>query len=109
VTLPGDPIAAYISFELFVRPMIRTMLGAATIHRPSVKAALEKPITSNVGVRSYIRAVLAEDGKSVVPLDNQDEQSTLSDANAFIAVSESDTSLKTGDQVTVVVLERRYI
>jgi molybdopterin biosynthesis enzyme len=109
VTLPGDPIAAYISFELFVRPMIRTMLGAATIHRPSVKAALEKPIASNEGVRSYIRAVLAEDGKSVVPLENQDEQSTLSDANAFIAVSESDTCLKTGDQVTVVVLERRYI
>jgi molybdopterin molybdotransferase len=109
VTLPGDPIAAYISFELFVRPMIRTMLGAATIHRPSVKAALEKPIASNDGVRSYIRAVLAEDGKSVVPLENQDEQSTLSDANAFIAVSENDISLKTGDQVTVVVLERRYI
>jgi molybdopterin biosynthesis enzyme len=109
VTLPGDPIAAYISFELFVRPMIRTRLGAATIHRPSVKAALEKPIASNEGVRSYIRAVLAEDGKSVVPLENQDEQSTLSDANAFIAVTESDTSLKTGDPVTVVVLERRYI
>ena len=109
VTLPGDPIASYISFELFVRPMIRTMLGAATIHRPSVKAALEKPIESAPGVRSYIRAVLAEDGKSVVPLENQDEQSTLSDANAFIAVSESETSLKTGDQVTVVVLERRYI
>jgi molybdopterin molybdotransferase len=109
VTLPGDPIAAYISFELFVRPMIRTMLGAATIHRPSVKAALEKPIASSDGVRSYIRAVLAEDGKSVVPLENQDEQSTLSDANAFIAVSENDISLKTGDQVTVVVLERRYI
>lgn len=109
VTLPGDPIASYISFELFVRPMIRTMLGAATIHRPSVKAALEKPIASSDGVRSYIRAVLAEDGNSVVPLENQDEQSTLSDANAFIAVSESDTDLKTGDQVTVVVLERRYI
>ena len=109
VTLPGDPIASYISFELFVRPMIRTMLGAATIHRPSVKAALEKPIESAPGVRSYIRAILAEDGKSVVPLENQDEQSTLSDANAFIAVSESETSLKTGDQVTVVVLERRYI
>jgi molybdopterin biosynthesis enzyme len=109
VTLPGDPISSYISFELFVRPMIRTMLGAATIHRPSVKAALEKPIASADGVRSYIRAVLAEDGKSVVPLENQDEQSTLSDANAFIAVSESDTNLKTGDQVTVVVLERRYI
>ncbi|CAB4531581.1 MAG: hypothetical protein F2521_02195 [Actinobacteria bacterium] len=109
VTLPGDPIAAYISFELFVRPMIRTMLGAATIHRPSVKAALEKPISSDSGMRSYIRAILADDGKSVTPLANQDEQSTLSDANAFIAITETDTSLKAGDQVNVVVLERRYI
>jgi len=109
VTLPGDPISAYISFELFVRPMIRTMLGAATIHRPSVKAALEKPIASAAGMRSYIRAILADDGKSVTPLADQDEQSTLSDANAFIAVTEADTSLKTGDQVNVVVLERRYI
>jgi molybdopterin biosynthesis enzyme len=109
VTLPGDPIAAYISFELFIRPMIRTMLGAATIHRPSVKAALEKPIESTTGMRSYIRAILADDGKSVMPLANQDEQSTLSDANAFIAVSETETAIKSGDQVTVVVLERRYI
>jgi molybdopterin biosynthesis enzyme len=109
VTLPGDPISAYISFELFVRPMIRTMLGAATIHRPSVKAVLEKPIESAPGMRSYIRGILADDGKSVTPLANQDEQSTLSDANAFIAISETETALKTGDQVTVVVLERRYI
>ncbi len=109
VTLPGDPIASYISFELFIRPMIRIMLGASTIHRPSVRAALEKPIESTNGMRAYVRGLLAEDGKSVTPLSNQDEQATLSDANAFIAISENDTLLKTGDQVTVVVLERRYI
>lgn len=109
ITLPGDPIAAYISFELFVRPMIRTMLGAATIHRPSVKAKLEKAIESSEGMRSYIRATLSEDGKSVTPLTHQEEISTLSDASAFIAVGEKDVSLKAGDEVTVVVLERRYI
>ena len=109
VTLPGDPISAYISFELFVRPMIRTLLGAATIHRPAVKAKLEKPVASNSGLRSYIRAILSEDGTSVMPLPSQDEQSTLSDANAFIALSESDSEKATGQEVTVVVLERRYI
>jgi molybdopterin biosynthesis enzyme len=114
VTLPGDPVAAYISFELFIRPMIRTMLGAATIHRPSIKAKLEKAITSSGGYRSYIRAVLSEDGKSVLPLlsqgsSTQDEQATLSDANAFIAVPEGDLNITTGSDVTVVVLERRYI
>ena len=109
ITLPGDPIAAYISFELFVRPMIRTMLGAATIHRPSVKAKLEKAIESSDGMRSYIRAALSEDGKSVTPLTHQEEISTLSDASAFIAVGERDIHLKAGDEVTVVILERRYI
>jgi molybdopterin biosynthesis enzyme len=109
ITLPGDPIAAYISFELFVRPMIRTMLGAATIHRPSVKAKLEKSIESTDGMRSYIRAALSEDGKSVTPLTHQEEISTLSDASAFIAIGEKDVNLKAGDEVTVVILERRYI
>jgi molybdopterin molybdotransferase len=109
VTLPGDPIAAYISFELLVRPMIRTMLGASTIHRPSVKARLEKGLTSTPGVRSYIRGILSEDGKSVAPLGSQDEQATLSDANAFIAVAENDGEVAAGSEVTVVVLERRYI
>ena len=109
ITLPGDPIASYISFELFMRPMIRTMLGAATIHRPSVKAKLEKAIESSDGVRSYIRAALSEDGKSVTPLAHQEEISTLSDASAFIAVGEKDINLKAGDEVTVVILERRYI
>jgi molybdopterin molybdotransferase len=109
VTLPGDPIAAYISFELLVRPMIRTMLGAATIHRPSVKARLEKGLTSTSGVRSYIRGILSEDGTSVTPLGSQDEQATLSDANAFIAVTENDGEVGAGSEVTVVVLERRYI
>jgi molybdopterin biosynthesis enzyme len=109
VTLPGDPISAYISFELFIRPMIRTLLGAATIHRPAVKAKLEKPVASSAGLRSYIRAILSEDGTSVIPLPSQDEQSTLSDANAFIALSESDSEKAIGQEVTVVVLERRYI
>jgi len=109
VTLPGDPISAFISFELFIRPMIRTLLGASTIHRPSVKAKLEKPVASSSGLRSYIRAILSEDGKSVMPLPSQDEQSTLSDANAFIALGEQDSEIAIGKEVTVVVLERRYI
>ena len=89
--------------------MIRTMLGAATIHRPSVKAKLVRAVESSKDFRSYIRATLSESGDSVTPLANQEEISTLSDATAFIAVSEKDLSLKAGTEVTVVVLERRYI
>ena len=109
VSLPGNPVSSYVSFENFVRPVIRTMLGASTIHRPAVKARLEKGLSSTSGVRSYVRGILSEDGKSVVPLGSQDEQATLSDANAFIAVPEGEGDVAAGSEVTVVVLERRYI
>ncbi len=108
VTLPGDPIAAYISLELFVRPMIRTMLGSSNIHRPSVKARLERPIGSAHGSRTYLRAFLSEDGLSVRALPDQEDLVTLSDANALIAVPESEVGLDAGAEVTVVVLRRRY-
>ena len=108
VTLPGDPISAYISLELFVRPMIRTMLGSESVHRPSVKARLEKPVASSPGVRSYLRAILSEDSKSVRALDAQEEMSTLAEANALISIPEAVTQLSAGDEVVVVVLRRRY-
>jgi len=108
VTLPGDPISAYISLELFVRPMIRSMLVAESVHRPSVKARLEKPIASTLGVRSYLRAILSEDSKSVRALDSQEEMSTLAQANALISVPEEITEMAAGDEVIVVVLRRRY-
>lgn len=48
LALPGNPVSAYISFELFVRPAIRTMLGAEDVHRPVVRAhcpvALRSPM-----------------------------------------------------------------
>lgn len=108
VTLPGDPISAYISVELFIRPMIRTMLGSASIHRPSVKARLERAIASTSGSRSYLRAWLSEDATTVRALTDQEEMATLSDANALIAIPESDTDLLAGTEVNVVVLRRRY-
>jgi len=108
VTLPGDPISAYISFELFVRPMIRTMLGSENIHRPSIKAKLEKSVGSTKGARTYLRAFLSEDGKTVRALNEQEEMSTLAQANALISVPEGDADLAAGSQVNVVVLRRRY-
>jgi molybdopterin biosynthesis enzyme len=108
VTLPGDPISAYISLELFVRPMIRTMLGSASIHRPSVKARLERAIASTSGSRSYLRAWLSEDATTVRALADQEDMASLSDANALIAIPESDTDLEAGTEVAVVVLRRRY-
>ena len=110
ITLPGDPVVAGIAVEIFVRPMIRKMAGAPNIFRNQLKAKLKSSIDAIAGESGYIRALLtSENGVVAVPLEVQGDLVSLSDANAFIAVSENETSLKTGDQVTVVVLERRYI
>ena len=105
ITLPGDPIGAFLSIELFVRPMIRTMLGASNVFRTGAKLKLTDPITSPAGVSSYLRAVLSDKGM-VTPLEDQSDLVTLSDATALIAVPEGVENLAAGDIVDVMILER---
>ena len=45
-TLPGNPVSAYVSFEVFVRPVLRRMLGASEIFRPTVEATVTVPFFS---------------------------------------------------------------
>lgn len=109
VTLPGDPIAAYLSAEIFVRPMIRTMLGAAKIHRTILQGTLTAPVESKVGYTSLMRArISAGDPLTVTPLPEQDLLLTLSDAQGLIAISAESDGAKAGDIVSVIVLERSY-
>jgi len=107
ITLPGDPIAAYISAEIFVRPMIRTMLGAKNIHRSIVTAKLTHDIQSRVGFTSLIRASLSSVKElTVTALPEQDLLSTLSDAAGLIAIPADSAGAKAGEIVDVMVLER---
>ena len=110
VTLPGDPISAYISAEIFIRPMIRTMLGAANIHRSIVQARLTHDIESKPGLTSLIRASIASDSSTsdltVTALPEQDLLSTLSDAQGLIALAADSAGAKAGEVVDVMVLER---
>lgn len=107
ITLPGDPIAAYISAEIFVRPMIRTMLGAKNIHRSIVTAKLTHDLASEVGFTSLVRASLSSVKElTVTALPEQDLLSTLSDAAGLIAIPADSPGAKAGDIVDVMVLER---
>lgn len=111
VVLPGDPISAYISMELFIRPMIRNMMGLNEIHRPIARATLTNEIESSSGKHSFIRATLNSDKperRLVTALANQEDLVTLSDATGLIVMNEETTRLKAGDEVDVLLLERRF-
>jgi molybdopterin molybdotransferase len=109
--LPGNPVSAYVSFEVFVRPALRRMLGVEPIHRPTVRARLATPLTSPPGKRTFARArMTVEDGTYVVtPVGGSGSHliASLAQANAFAVVPESVTSLDAGEVVTTMLLERR--
>ena len=107
VTLPGEPIAAYISCELFIRPMIRQMMGLHDLFRPVHKATLTNSIQSESGKTTLFRAFL--DGDRVTVAENQSELVGLSDANCLVVIGEELTSVNGGTEVNVMMLERRYI
>ena len=103
ITLPGDPIAAYIAMQLFVRPMIRTMLGASEIFCPSIKAKVEREYLGTITGRTYLLAHLNEDGKSVLIFNEQEDFANLAAANALVSINDVN-KIKAGDTVTTVIL-----
>ncbi|HTW21943.1 MAG TPA: gephyrin-like molybdotransferase Glp [Mycobacteriales bacterium] len=110
--LPGNPVSAYVSFEVFVRPALRRMLGVEPISRPVVRAKVTDALRSPAGRRSYLRGWLSvEQGAySVRPVGASGSHliASLAHANALIVVPESTTEVEAGSPVTVMMLERRH-
>ncbi len=110
-TLPGNPVSAFVSFEVFVRPALRRMLGHDPLHRPTVRAVLMDDVTSPPGKRQFLRGSLSvEDGRYVVRVvggPGSHLLAGLSQADSFIVVPEEVTRVESGDAVTVMMLERR--
>jgi len=105
-TLPGNPVSAYVSFQLFVRPALGALQGVLTDFLPMLRATLTGPVRSPAGRRSYLRAVLSEDKAQASPLSGQGSHqvAALGKANALVVVPEWVVSLKEGDAADVIVL-----
>ncbi|MDT5173314.1 MAG: molybdopterin molybdotransferase, partial [Mycobacterium sp.] len=58
VTLPGNPVSALVSFEVFIRPALRVAMGLPEPYRPHRTAVLREAVTSPRGKRQFRRAVL---------------------------------------------------
>jgi len=59
--LPGNPVSSFVTFELFVRPVIRRLSGHARLHRPADVGVLEEPVTKSEGRRGYQRVTALRD------------------------------------------------
>ncbi|WP_406837655.1 gephyrin-like molybdotransferase Glp [Streptomyces sp. AHU1] len=106
LALPGNPVSSYVSFELFVRPAIRTLMGLPDVHRSTTRAKLsaDKALTSPKGRRQFLRGTYADGTVTPVGGAGSHLVAALAHADALIVVPEHDTSVEPGAEVEVVLL-----
>ncbi len=109
-TLPGNPVSSYLSFEIFVRPALRRMMGVEPAVEPLRTARLTQSLRSPGGKRQYRRGWYddLEAEPTVAPVGGPGSHlvADLARANSLILVPEDVTSLEAGARVAVVPLDR---
>jgi molybdopterin molybdotransferase len=107
--LPGNPVSSLVSFEAFVRPAIRKMLGKRSLQRATVQAVALESATSPAGIRQYRRGVLhreATGGYSVSLAGGPGSHllASLALSNCLVVIDEDQTEVAAGAEVTVIPL-----
>jgi molybdopterin molybdotransferase len=107
--LPGNPAAAMISFEVFVRPALLRMTGHVDLSRPTVSATLVEPVT-NQGDRPHLVRVIvrARNGGYVVSTTGNQSSARLSSltaANGYMKL-EPGAVFASGESVVAYLLDR---
>jgi molybdopterin molybdotransferase len=105
-TLPGNPVSAYVSFQLFVRPAASVLQALPPQRLAAGRAVLAGPVRSPRDRRSFLRGILDPAGQTVTPVTGQasHQLASLARANALIVVPEAVTELPEGSEVEVLVL-----
>jgi molybdopterin molybdotransferase len=103
-TLPGNPVSAYVSFQMFVRPAIAALQDVDDLRLPAVRAILTGNVRSPRGRRSYLRGVVADDQVSPLSGQGSHQIAALGRATALIVIPEETTELAAGETVDVLIL-----
>ncbi|MFJ4861618.1 gephyrin-like molybdotransferase Glp [Streptomyces sp. NPDC088748] len=110
LALPGNPVSSYVSFELFVRPAIRALMGLpeSEVRRPSVRAVLsaDKALGSPAGRRQFLRGKYDAQSGTVGPVGGSGSHliAALAHADCLMVVPEDVTSVEPGSELEVILL-----
>ena len=105
--LPGNPVSAMVTFELFVRPALRRMVGADAIDRPRLRARALQPIANPGSRRGYLRVTLEETATGYGARLTGDQGSAILRSMVLadgLAIVPPDTTIAAGEPVDVIVL-----
>ena len=107
VTLPGNPVSSLVSFEVFVRPVLRAALGHPHPERPVVVARLAQRLTSPSGRRQFRRGVVDAREGTVAEIGGPPSHllGSMAKADCLIVVPEEATELVAGSEVAVWLLD----
>jgi molybdopterin molybdotransferase len=104
-SLPGNPVASMVTFELFVRPALLKMNGYPELFRPYLEAILQDEVHKRRGVRTFLRGILRQrQGQTVVTTTGPQGSGILRSmnlANCLIDIAEEVDVLHPGDTVQV--------
>ena len=107
--LPGNPAAAFITFEQLVRPSLFEMVCYKDWQRPEITAVLEQNIPASGSQNRFIRAICSLDKNGFMVrgagLERSGVLSSFKDANALIYLPAGTPPLQTGEKVTVQLLD----
>ncbi len=101
ITLPGNPVSAFVSFEAFVRPLIRKALGHPQLTRPSVRGTLAGPLRSPEGKRQFQRGRWTNGTVHLVGGPPSHLLGSLAMSDCLVVIPEDVTTLPAGAEVDV--------
>ena len=108
-TLPGNPVSAYISFQVFVLPALRKLMGKAPYAVPTVRARLTRSLSSPAGRQQYRRGEVGTDDRGtyvdLVGGAGSHLVGDLASADCLIVVPPEVTEVEAGETVEVLMLE----
>jgi molybdopterin molybdotransferase len=105
--LPGNPVSALLTFELFVRPALLKMAGHTKLQRPRATARLEGRIDKPAGLRMFARGIYESEAGTVRSTGPQGSGilRSMSLANCLIDLPEASASAEAGETVTVILTD----
>ena len=108
--LPGNPVSSMVSFELFGRPAIFTMLGRSDWERPTVRAISRDYVKNPDGRRFYARCIVTrgDDGRWYADLTGPQGSgmlTSMSAANALAVIPEDVPAASPGDEIECIMLD----
>lgn len=105
VILSGNPVAAAVGFEVFVRPLIHKLLGIRKETRVKTRARLTQRAVGVLGRRVFLRVRIAEKNGEFfaepISVKGSGILTTMTKADGYVVIPEDREGLRENELVTV--------